>query len=234
MKTADRVAAALLTRIAEGAHPVGTDLPSEAEIATDLGVSRLTVREAIRSLAADGVIDVRQGRRNRIAPLAQWSILSPDVVAVLTRVSGGADKLLQDLLESRLVLEVEIARLAAQRITADQLEELRAALATMLRTRSARSAASIAENIAADMEFHQIIVDAADNAYLAAAYRPLRQILTAVRRQTSQSAAVRREASDWHQQVLTALEAKDPQAAAEAMRGHMEQTWRAMQNVSLA
>lgn len=234
MKTADRVAHALLERIADGTYQAGTALPSESEIAQDLGVSRLTVREAVRTLAGDGVIDVHQGRRNRIAPTAQWSILSPAVVAVMARVGGGAEKLLADLLESRLVLEVEIARMAAERISAEQLSTLRRTVETMHRTKASTDDDEIAENIAADIEFHETVVAAADNAYLASIYRPLRQILTAVRQQTSMSSQVRHEATDWHHQILTALEARDPQAASTAMAGHMHQTRQAMERISLA
>ena len=232
MRTADRAVRALLESIATGGYPVGSELPAETELARELGMSRLSVREAVRELSLDGVIDVQQGRRNRVAPLDRWSVLSPAIVATRARLDRDSDSLLTDLLEARLVIEVEIARLAATRISDRDLTRMRDALAQMHRTCESEDPTDIEHNLAADIEFHEAIVDGAANAYLASIYRPLRDILRAVRTRTSALLSVRREAASWHERLLDAMEAGDADAAADAMTGHMLQTRRAMQAIS--
>src|SRR4051794_31461764 len=74
---AETVADALLQLVIEGTFPPGTTLPSEAELAERFEVSRLTVREAIRSLASTNVIRVQQGRSSVITPAEAWSPLDP-------------------------------------------------------------------------------------------------------------------------------------------------------------
>src|SRR6478672_1456830 len=71
------VADGLLTLVLNGTYPAGGPLPSEAELATRFDVSRLTVREAIRSLASTNVIDVQQGKSSVINPADRWSPLDP-------------------------------------------------------------------------------------------------------------------------------------------------------------
>lgn len=232
MRTADRTARALLERIADGTHAVGSQLPSEQDLARELGVSRLTVREAVRALAIDGVIEVHQGRRNRVAPTSDWSVLSADVMAARARIDSGANSLLEELLEARLVLEVEIARLAATRITDEQLARMRAAIGEMTATLESDDPADVERNTAGDIAFHEVIVEAAGNAYLAGAFRPLREILGAVRLRTSAKSEVRHRALGWHQRILEALERRDPAATAEAMTGHMHQTSEAMKLIT--
>ena len=78
--------------------------------------------------------------------------------------------------------------------------------------------------VAADLRFHQLIVEAAENEYLLATYRPMTEVLQAVRLRTSASPSVRADADHWHRRVLEALRARHPEAAIAAMEGHMRQT----------
>ena len=203
MKAPDRVRTQILEAIAEGELVVGDPLPAEARLAERFGVSRLTVREAVSTLAAAGVLAVQQGRRGRIAPVGDWSVLDPAVLAVRARLTGDTASVVAELMQARHVLEVGIARLAAPRITEDHLEALRAQLTIM-----EEEVDGDAERTArADVAFHDVIVEAAANPYL-----------TAI---------------GWHRPLLDSLAARDPDAAARAMAGHMEQTAAATDGITL-
>lgn len=234
MKTADRISHAILEGIVAGDYPVCSELPSEGTLAERFGVSRLTIRESTRELASLGVIAVKQGRRNRIAPTSEWSVLSSAVVSAMARITDTSATLLEDLLESRRVIEVSVARLAASRIADAQLDTLHDTITAMTETRIASSQAALEMNVKADITFHETILEAAGNVFLSSIYAPLREVLEAVRLRTSSSVTVRTEALAHHSAIYDALRARDPEAAARAMSAHMDQTLRAHAHVDLA
>lgn len=231
MKTSERVVATILAAIANAEFAVGEELPAEGELATRFEVSRPTIREATGALAAAGVIDIHQGRRNRVAEVSRWSVLDPAIVATRARLEGNTRQLVAELMEARRVLEVGMVRLAASRITDDQLSALQEQVELM---RACIEHDSEVEcSAAADIRFHQIIEEAADNAYLSGAFHPLGEILLRVRLETSSTRKVREEAVEWHEKILAALRDRDEHAAIGAMMGHMDQTARATERISL-
>lgn len=229
MKAPLRVQRALLAAIASGEYGVGAELPSEAQLAERFSVSRLTVRESVSALAAAGVLEVQQGRRNRIAAISNWSVLDPEVVAVRSRLTGDSPALVSDLMEARRVLEVGMSRLAAERISPAHIADLDEALSEMRHELDGNAERSAH----ADIRFHEVIEAAASNAFLTGAFRPLQQMLLAVRIRTSSSRQVRADAIMWHERILAALRAGDAEATARAMNGHMDQTADATLGISL-
>lgn len=148
----ERAAALLRGRISDGQWPVGTKLPGEVALAASLGVGRSTVREALRVLAGAGLVRARQGAgvfviADRVAE--EWPV----------RLRRAA---LHDIYEVRAVLEVQAARLAAHRRTAEDLATLDAALAV----RSAAARRGGATLIDADLALHAAVVAAAHNPVL--------------------------------------------------------------------
>ena len=233
MKMADVAVRAILARIVSGEFSVGAALPSEAALAADLQVSRLTAREAIRDLAASGVIEVVQGRNNRVCPTNQWSVLSAPVVEALAHIEETSDTLLADLLEARRALEVPIVRLAATRMSAEHLEQLRDSVRVMEETEMDSSRAAVYANVQADIRFHETIIEASGNTFLIAVYAPLHDMLEIVRLHTSSVQEIRSWALKHHRAILAALEDRDPDAAAAAMSAHMDQTFEAHRSVDL-
>ncbi|OLT14624.1 hypothetical protein BJF78_18050 [Pseudonocardia sp. CNS-139] len=114
---ADVVAEQLLELVLDGTFPVGGALPSESELAQRFGVSRLTVREAIRSLVPTKVIDVQQGRSSLVNPTKCWSPLDGRLLLARSRVDGDPLLLPRRLVEARRAVEVAIVELAASRRT---------------------------------------------------------------------------------------------------------------------
>lgn len=218
---ADEVADGLLDLVVGGVFPLGEPLPSEAELATRFGVSRLTVREAIRLLASTRVIDVRQGRSSVITDAGSWSALDGRLLASRSRVGSDRLHLARRLIEARRVVEVAIAELAAGRRLPSHLERLTRAHEEMAGAHARGDVEAAAE---ADLAFHEVLVDAADNDFLAALFEPLTSVLRTLRRQTSSVQVMRVHALDRHAAILDAVALGDAAAAQDAMREHLAQT----------
>ena len=106
----------LLGDITSGAVAEGERLPTLTELAAQFGVSTGVIRECQRALAERGLVSVRHGRRAVVRPEEDWDVFDPDVLTALVRGDRGAH-VLAEYLESRRLLEVEAAGLAAERAT---------------------------------------------------------------------------------------------------------------------
>jgi DNA-binding FadR family transcriptional regulator len=218
---ADDLADQILDDVLAGRYPVGTTLPSESELAEVSELSRATVREAVKTLQSKGVLRIVHGRGTFVAPTEEWSVLDPTLL--IARSAAQADSLLLPLkfIEARRLVEVGVAELAAARRSDDDISRLAESLARM---RKASQTKDVGAFVRADIEFHQIVLDAADNAFVAAIFDPLAQILRLTRYQTSAHAPVRRHAIVHHDNILRAVAAGDPAAARQAMHAHIVQT----------
>jgi DNA-binding FadR family transcriptional regulator len=218
---ADVVAEQLLQLILDGTFPIGDPLPSESELAQRFGVSRLTVREAIRSLVSTRVIDVQQGRSSLVNPANRWSPLDGRLLLARSRADGDPLLLPRRLLEARRAVEVAIVELAALRREEAHLERLGTLHEEMLEAHARGDVSAAAE---ADLAFHAVLFEAADNVFLDALFEPLASVLRTLRRETSSVPDIRSHALDRHAAILQAVTAGDPQEAREAMQAHLVQT----------
>ncbi|WP_433042525.1 FadR/GntR family transcriptional regulator [Dactylosporangium sp. CS-033363] len=204
---AEQVADQLRRRIADGEFPVGTLLPTEHELTRELGVSRNSVREGLRSLVHAGLLGARAG-------YGTFVVATSDLAPALARrlEHDRAD----DVAEVRLLLEREGARLAASRATPEQRGRLGEALA-------ARAAATDgASYAAADIAFHRLLMEASGNALLAELYRGAggnEQSLMRLNAPGVDLAAYAGELPEIdaaHAEIVAAVQARDPDAAAAA------------------
>jgi GntR family transcriptional repressor for pyruvate dehydrogenase complex len=202
---------ALRTRIVNGDIAPGEKLPSEPRLATEHGVSRTVVREAIARLNLEGLVHTRRGSGSyALTPPADDADGAPPLARSL------ADRLA--LVEYRLALEAEAAALAATRRTPAQL----AALADRLDA-LASSDGHPATAMQHDFAFHRLVAEAAGNRFLLEALDRLGPQMIAMprgrldRHDGGRFTAVVQE----HRAVLAALESQDPLAAAAAMRVHL-------------
>jgi DNA-binding FadR family transcriptional regulator len=204
----------LVRQIASGMAPPGTPLPTEPELAQQFGVSRTVVREAIRVLVAKGLVSVRQGSGMRVERPERWNYLDP--LVVYAAVQSGQDGLLDELIETRRILEVEVAALAAARRTDADLEAMRGILARM--GRAVHDPAAYAD---LDNAFHDAILAATRNRLLREALRPITDALQRGRAIAARRAGVAERSLASHLAIFSAIERGDAATAREAMRRHI-------------
>jgi DNA-binding FadR family transcriptional regulator len=203
----ERVAEQLRQRITSGEFPVGSLLPGELDLAEELGVSRNSVREALRALVHAGMLGARAGYGTNVTATS-------DVAPALAR-RVDQDRAV-DVAEVRGILEREGARLAAGRASAEQVRALREALAARA------SAADAGEYAAADIAFHRLLLETSGNALLAEIYRGVggnEQALLYMRDPGFDLAAEAEEIAaidEAHVAIVAAVAAGDPEAAARA------------------
>lgn len=198
----------------------GEALPSEGKLAAALGVSRLTVREAARTLQARGLLEVTQGRRATVA--APNGALLGDFFETAVRRDPHA---LLDLLDVRRALEVHIAVLAAKRATKGDIADMEMSIAAM------RAAEGESEAFhAADVRFHENLAAASGNRLLVFLIEALAGPLRESRLRSFAGHRARGGGIDdvvqQHRRILDGIEARSQKAAAQAMRDHLEQTER--------
>ncbi|WP_149180095.1 FadR/GntR family transcriptional regulator [Streptomyces sp. TRM49041] len=163
----DQVIAELRNQITSGEWPVGSRIPTEPELVEQLGVARNTVREAVRALAHNGLLDIRQGS-------GTYVVATSELAGVMHRRFADADP--RHVAELRSTLESSAARLAAERRTERDLRQLDALLA---RREEAWETGDAERFVAADSSFHLAVVTASHNDVLTELYADLGHLLRA-------------------------------------------------------
>lgn len=218
------VADDLLNRIVAGEFPAGSSLPGELDLAAQHEVSRMTVREAVKTLEAQHVVRVERGRGTFVNPVNRWTSLE----AVLRAASESENEAAAavHLIELRRMLETGAAKLAASRMSAEDLESLGGHLTAM---REAHQVNDVDLFVASDLAFHEVILHASGNVFVAVLLEPLSRLLAVRRAQTSRVAQIQVNAIDEHARILQALASRDPERARLAMDNHMTQTMNDLQ-----
>ncbi|MHC6227168.1 FadR/GntR family transcriptional regulator [Pseudomonas sp. X10] len=189
----------LRERIAGGAWAVGQRLPTEPELATELGISRNTVREAMRVLAFSGLVEIRQGDGSYLR-----TALDP-----LTAVQALSQCTPEQARETRHILEAEAIGLAALRRTEEDLRGLREAL----RRSAGHFHGDLDAYIECDLMFHQRLIDAAHNPALSELYRYFSGVVAAALQRNMSTVPRCQAVFDLHEQILDAVEQRDPERA---------------------
>jgi GntR family transcriptional regulator, transcriptional repressor for pyruvate dehydrogenase complex len=190
----------------------GDRLPSEREMAQLLGVSRPSLREAVRILQARGRLIVKHGQG--------VFVTHPPSEIDLRSSLQQAEHSLSELFAMREVLEVPAASWAAERITADQLAQLRAIL-DQLAAEFAAEPADFEKLAGLDAEFHLTIAAAANNRFLQQTSHVLHDILLSGMETTLLLPGRREKSRREHERILAALASGDAAAAGRAARAHI-------------
>jgi GntR family transcriptional regulator, transcriptional repressor for pyruvate dehydrogenase complex len=201
-----------------GTYLPGEKLPPERTLAQQLGVSRMTVREAIRALREEGYVASKRGSAGGITVLDQAEDVKRLRPVLLSRMAD-----LDDAFEFRIAVEGAAARLAAQRRTKRDLARLHEAYRAMEQGRET------ARFRAADNVFHLAVADAARNRVMrraienarAATWIPVDRVI----------ARVFTSANDHHAQILRAIEDRDAEAAERAVVAHIQRAQRDLHRV---
>ncbi|GAA2478669.1 FadR/GntR family transcriptional regulator [Streptomyces thermolineatus] len=204
---ADQVIAQLRTQIASGEWPVGSRIPTESELVEQLGVARNTVREAVRALAHNGLLDIRQGS-------GTYVLATSELAGVMHRRFADADP--RHVQELRSALEAAAARTAALRRTERDVNHLR----TLLERREHAWGSGDAEAfVEADATLHMAVVAAAHNDVMTALYADLGEVLRAFLR-LDVGQELRPEEHVDHARLVEAIVAGDADLAAAEAGSH--------------
>jgi DNA-binding FadR family transcriptional regulator len=200
----------LHNHIVEGNLAHGTELPSERELAEILGVSRFSLREALRVAQTQGLIEITRGRRPRVAePSAR---AAADLIAITLRRSS---RTLLDLAEARIVLETHIARVAAKKTTDADIAAMQVTVDVIEQNQTNPGIC-----IEQDYAFHNRLVKATGNVVFEVMLAPLDELLHEARKETFAQGV--RPVLDGHVAILEAVKKHDPDEAEKAMRDHLE------------
>ncbi|MGV8967659.1 MAG: FadR/GntR family transcriptional regulator [Cellulomonas sp.] len=217
----DQAAQRLLDRIASGEFADDAPLPPEADLAAELEVSRLTLRESVSILKTQGILRVEHGRGTYVNPMTQWSAIGPFVRATSRADAGATATTPLQLLQIRRMIETGAAELFASVRTDAHLAAMQVEVDRM---DAAHAATDVDAFVASDLAFHNVILEGCGNPFVAMLYRPIGRELQAARSQTSAFSAVRVHAQVEHTGILAALRTGDPLQSRVAMESHLRQT----------
>ncbi len=217
--TVERLSAA----IKMGLYRPGEQLPAERELAELMGVSRTTLREAIRVLTEQRFLWVKRGR-NGGTFVAEGS-LKPSVIDLQQRLLQ-AGTTLDDILDYRLVVEPGVAALAAERVTPNQLEELQAVVEQMPHVIH-----HFGEHRRLDTQFHLLIAQATQCDRLVSAIASIHADLSDVLAIIPHSPTACLASAMQHQQILTAMQSGDANQIRQLMADHVTRTNRLLKGL---
>lgn len=216
-KVYEQVIEQIQSMIASGDLKKGDKLPSERQLAEQLGVSRTSVREALRALQIIGLIEVRQGDGNFITESFDHCLFEPLSVLFMLQESRP-----QEIVDLRRVIEVETATLAAQRITEEEIKEL-GELINQLKVLS--EAQDEKNSVKVDKEFHYKIAQASKNYLLLNFLNVISALMDNFIEDARGMILMNQQNKgllvEQHENIYKALARRDPKAAAEAMGIHI-------------
>jgi GntR family transcriptional repressor for pyruvate dehydrogenase complex len=210
-RLSDKVANLMYQTILARQLPPGTPLPSERELGEQFGVSRTVIREAVRALAAKGIVEVRSGSGLRVASVDETTALES-----LSWFIRGGQLEYEKVHEVRATIEVEMAGLAAQRRTEGQLQALRTC-----HTQFESVIDNVTQATTKDIEFHGLIARATQNDLFPVLLGSIGDALIGVREETLARGSGQ-ETIEAHARILDRIAAGDPDGARAAMRDHLE------------
>jgi len=220
--TSEWVIEKLRDMIHRGELRAGDRLPPERDLAKVFGVSRPTLRAGIRSLAAVGVLQSRQGAGTFVVQADESPALDSSPLRLMAALHGLTPA---EMFEARQSLEMAIAGLAAERATSDQMASMSEEIAGMY--------ASLDEPeqfLVHDMAFHQTVAAASGNRILTALMNMVATILFDVRRKTVRNATDLKESAEMHREIYRAIRDRDRDRARDAMHHHLLLAQRAQES----
>lgn len=220
-RLSDRVAQAILESVLSGNLPTGSRLPSERDLGEQFGVSRTVIREAVRSLVAQGVLEVKSGSGVTIAAANSATIVQSMQLFLAAR--GMTYPMVHEV---RSVLETQIARIAAQRADGDDVARLRAAADHMRQVSSDPAAVS-----RADVDFHRELAYCTHNELFTVMLDSIGDVMLEIRQATLTVPGRAPSVIEAHDEIMRRVADGDSDGAAEAMRAHLDESLRAWERI---
>lgn len=199
-------------RIVSGDYPPGHTFEGEIAASESLNISRTAYREAVRILAAKGLVEARPKTGTRVSERSKWNLLDPDILSWIFETEPSAD-LIASLFELRSIVEPRVAALAAGRRTACHVDRMAHALEGM-ETHKLTSE----EGRAADQDFHAALLDASGNPFLVSLSSGISAAVAWTTIYKARRKRLIRDPLPDHRDVYEAIAAGDPFAAHAAMK----------------
>jgi GntR family transcriptional regulator, transcriptional repressor for pyruvate dehydrogenase complex len=190
----------------------GDKLPSERELAEMLGVSRSSIRDAIRSLELIGMVEPRQGAGTVVREISASAVVTP-IASVLTQKR----QFVSELLDFRKMLEPPLAARAATHASTDEIGEMEEILARQ-EAKLHRGEVAIEE----DSEFHYSVAMASENSVVLKVLDVLMDLLRDTRERSLQVEGRPQKSLAGHRRIFAAIKRRDAEAAEIAMRHHIQ------------
>lgn len=208
----DRVAYELGIRIIRGDYKTGEAIPIESALSSEFGVSRTVLREAVKTLAAKGLVESRPKTGTRVLSRQEWSLLDPDVL-IWGYQAGKDEQFLLEMVEVRRILEPAATTLASVRATDEELTRLEE-LYQQMEAASDNTEAYVQ----ADLQFHVALLAASHNDLLQNFARVIDNALLSIQEATFSRLKSSRSPLPVHFEVMQNLLKRDPKGAETAMR----------------
>jgi DNA-binding FadR family transcriptional regulator len=205
----------LITAISTAEFPPGSQLPSERELMSMIGVGRPSIREAMLSLQQMGLIKISHGERARVINPTP-DVIVDQISAAMIMLLANNQRGLDELKEARLMLEAGLVRLATRNATARDLDLLQVSIRELQEARGDQQ-----RFIAADMSFHGIIADMSGNSLIAAVTKGMLDWLSRFKRDLVSVRGKERLTIEEHERIYKAIANGDAEGAGQAMHDHI-------------
>jgi len=210
----ERIVSQIEQRIEAGDLKVGDQLPSERELAEQFAVSRTAVREAVKALHQQGLVEIRPGRGTFITNETPDTIRNS--LGMLMKFGGKNGSM--NLVEVREILEPEIAALAATRITDEFITTMQDAV-TIMDT----ALDNVDVFVEADLDFHLALAEGTQNPFIPILMDSIIELLREQRKSIGLTKDGLRRGQIHHKKILDSVTRRDPQSARQAMQDHLQQ-----------
>ena len=218
----------LRTEIINGTFPPLSNLPSESSLAESFGVSRRVIREALRVLSVQGLVEISQGKKTKVKPNNTAALFDTFHVTM-----SRAQYSLLDLYELRKPIEIESTILAATRAKEEDIAKIEEAMNDFDRFSESGKIGQYDLRMKADFNFHQQIAKAAHNSAIDIVYEMLNQLFHEYYKENkdfmlqmikNNVKTGRHSSLNQHKQILQAIQDQDPEEARKAATNHLERS----------
>lgn len=213
-KLGESVFISLRDNILSGKLKEGDKLPSQEVLAETFGVSRTVMREALNKLSSLGLVESEQGRGTFVHSIKLSVLLDPFLTALQFERSS-----IRELLEVRYSIERVIARLAAQRVQSDELENLKKQISIMEGSINKGGIQDFAE---ADLAFHMALAEISKNDILKRIICTIREMMRLFLEQFNRIEGASERAIHYHKRILKAVENREVDKAEAEMGAHIQ------------
>jgi GntR family transcriptional repressor for pyruvate dehydrogenase complex len=208
----DKIIQQIRVLIESGELQPGKKIPSERVLAEALSVSRIAVREAIKSLEAKGFLEVKAGEGTYVRTVTAEDLIDPLAMLLIT------NNTFKELLEVRWVIEVQLASFAAERATEEDLIKMRESLKRM------NESIKKGENhLEADLAFHEAMARASNNELLGRMLHTIGDLVREAIRKTTQVPGSSLRAYHGHAEIYRNIADGNPEGSREAMSKHLKE-----------